>query len=199
MDKFIELIILQSHTVFTETFRFKAGTHFIKSKTAPKSIVKHGKAAVSSIHHTNDVHILRNSKFLIRIQKLKLDAALIAFNQHKQFAKDLAQITAIDFVDDKEIVIITVDFSLLAEIVEGAEEIPEDWLDVEQYLVTNLTAAKDGKDPETIDEAYWNFQKTIGTFDTLVTLRDYLNFIVNEEFEQSSNGFITDRTNRCVL
>ena len=64
-----------------------------------------------------------------------------------------------------------------AEIVEGAEEIPEDWLDVEQYLVTNLTAAKDGKDPETIDEAYWNFQKTIGTFDTLVTCRDYMNKI----------------------
>lgn len=61
--------------------------------------------------------------------------------------------------------------------------------------VANYSSITNGKEPEDISNAYGNYQKTVGTFDTLVTLRDYLNFIVNEEFEQSSNGFITDRTN----
>lgn len=60
---------------------------------------------------------------------------------------------------------------------EDTSAIPTEWLELENYTVTNLAAARDGKDPETIDEAYWNFQKTIGTFDTLVTCRDYMNKI----------------------
>ena len=64
-----------------------------------------------------------------------------------------------------------------AEIVEGAASAAADWQDVTLYTVTNIAAARDGKDPETIDEAYWGFQKTIGTFDTLVTCRDYMNKI----------------------
>lgn len=60
---------------------------------------------------------------------------------------------------------------------DAAEEAAEDWSDLEQYSITNLTAAKNGKNPETIDEAYWNYQKNIGTFDTLVTCRDYMNKI----------------------
>ena len=63
-------------------------------------------------------------------------------------------------------------------LVEGTSD-TEDWKDVTLYTVTNLSAARDGKDPETIDEAYWNFQKTVGTFDTLVTCRDYMNKIYN--------------------
>ena len=55
----------------------------------------------------------------------------------------------------------------------------EPWLNLENYTVYNIKAAKTGKDPETIDEAYWNYQKTIGTFDTLVTCRDYMNKIYN--------------------
>ena len=61
--------------------------------------------------------------------------------------------------------------------------------------VTNYSSITNGLEPEEIAEAYGNYQKTVGTFDTLVTLRDYLNYIVNEEFEEVSNGFVTDRTN----
>ena len=46
-------------------------------------------------------------------------------------------------------------------------------------IVKNLSASIDGANPETIDEAYNNFKKTIGTFDTLVTCRDYANYIYN--------------------
>lgn len=61
--------------------------------------------------------------------------------------------------------------------------------------VTNFGSITNGLEPETMDSAYTNYQRTVGTFDTLVTLRDYLNYIVNTEFEQVSNGVVTDRLN----
>ena len=60
---------------------------------------------------------------------------------------------------------------------DAAAEAAEDWTDLEQYSITNLAAARNGKNPETIDEAYWSYQKNVGTFDTLVTCRDYMNKI----------------------
>ena len=48
-----------------------------------------------------------------------------------------------------------------------------------KVTASNLSAALSGKDPETINEAYQGFKKTIGTFDTLVTCRDYANKIYN--------------------
>ena len=59
----------------------------------------------------------------------------------------------------------------------------------------NVSSIANGDDPETIDDAYVGYQKHVGTFDTLVTLRDYLNYIVSEDFMLVSNGVIADRTN----
>ena len=64
--------------------------------------------------------------------------------------------------------------------------------------VTNLDSARNGENPETIEDAYKNYQKTIGTFNTLVTLRDYNNAIRTAKINNVnivSNGFVTDRTN----
>lgn len=46
-------------------------------------------------------------------------------------------------------------------------------------IVSNTAAATNGQDIETLDEAYNGFKKTVGTFDTLVTCRDYANAIYN--------------------
>ena len=63
--------------------------------------------------------------------------------------------------------------------------------------VKNNSASINGSDPETIDEAYNNFKKTIGTFDTLVTCRDYANAIYSLEdgdgFPLVSNIQVCDR------
>lgn len=59
--------------------------------------------------------------------------------------------------------------------------------------ITNLEAAIDGKNPETIDEAYRNYQKIKTTFETLVSLRDYENFLYTNK--NVSNCFVCDRTN----
>ena len=50
-------------------------------------------------------------------------------------------------------------------------------LTAENFNVVNSSAATNGADPETLNEAYNGFKKTIGTFDTLVTCRDYMNKI----------------------
>lgn len=54
-------------------------------------------------------------------------------------------------------------------------------------IMTNNSASGNGKNPETIDEAYNNFKKVVGTFTTLVTSRDYANFIYR--LVDSSNNF----------
>lgn len=61
--------------------------------------------------------------------------------------------------------------------------------------VWNVDSITNGDDPETIDDAYIGYQRRVGTFDTLVTLADYLNYIVNDEFRVVSNGVVADRTN----
>jgi len=65
-------------------------------------------------------------------------------------------------------------------------------------IIKNLSASIDGADPETIDEAYNNFKKTIGTFDTLVTCRDYANAIysmldLDTDLNVVSNAQVSDR------
>lgn len=47
----------------------------------------------------------------------------------------------------------------------------------DDFIVTNSSAATNGADPESLNAAYNNFKKTVGTFDTLVTCRDYMNKI----------------------
>lgn len=65
------------------------------------------------------------------------------------------------------------------------------------FSIENSFAATTGADIETIDQAYNNFKKTIGTFETLVTCRDYMNKIYTLTDETSgkflvSNALVTD-------
>lgn len=47
----------------------------------------------------------------------------------------------------------------------------------EYLVIENASATTNGYDLETLDEAYEGFKRTVGTFDTLVTCRDYANKI----------------------
>lgn len=66
-------------------------------------------------------------------------------------------------------------------------------LNKDNCLIKNITAAIDGNNPESISDAYKSYQKTVGTFNTLVTLRDYINGVYNTELV--SNDVVSDRTN----
>ena len=50
-------------------------------------------------------------------------------------------------------------------------------LSAEAFAVSNASACNNGADPESLNAAYNNYKRTIGTFDTLVTCRDYMNKI----------------------
>ena len=65
-------------------------------------------------------------------------------------------------------------------------ETPKEWagqtettssLNETLFSVSNKNAAMNGMNPETNTQAYNNYKKIIGTFDTLVTCRDYMNKI----------------------
>jgi len=53
--------------------------------------------------------------------------------------------------------------------------------------ISNLSDSSNGEDPESIDDIYNSFKRTVGTFDTLVTSRDYANAIYNLLTSDSKN------------
>lgn len=78
--------------------------------------------------------------------------------------------------------------------IPGVSDEPETLNITKLVDITNVNSMLTGKDPETIDDAYANYKRAVGTFDTLVTLRDYLNYIINPDFGVASNGVVSDRT-----
>ncbi len=82
-------------------------------------------------------------------------------------------------------------------------EIPTDetWdgYSAEQFEVVNIDATTNGANIENISTAYNNFKKTVGTFDTLVTCRDYMNKIYSlmdaSNYPYVSNVLVTDIRN----
>lgn len=66
-------------------------------------------------------------------------------------------------------------------------------LNTETMELYNNSAAINGDDPEDIDGAYRSYKRVVGTFDTLVTLRDYLNAAYTSGLV--SNGVVSDRMN----
>lgn len=70
----------------------------------------------------------------------------------------------------------------------------EEWAnyaDNEKFTVTNASPALNGKNPETVDQAYKSFKKTVGTFDTLVTCRDYMNKIY-QLIDEAGNNLVSN-------
>lgn len=70
----------------------------------------------------------------------------------------------------------------------------------ESFSVENTFAATSGANPENIKQAYRNYNKTVGTFETLVTCRDYMNKIYSMVSDVTgkplvSNVLVTDIRN----
>ena len=83
---------------------------------------------------------------------------------------------------------------------DGSTSITLTSSDGDNLIVKNINASINGNNPESIDVAYSNFKKTVGTFDTLVTCRDYMNYIYNlkdvdEIYPLVSNVLVADRRN----
>ena len=80
------------------------------------------------------------------------------------------------------------------------EETTDSETDADNLLIYNTGSTINGVDPETINEAYNSYKKIVGTFDTLVTCRDYANAIYNlfdsqTNYPYVSNVQVADRRN----
>lgn len=73
----------------------------------------------------------------------------------------------------------------------ASEKIVEN-IETTDFVVTNPIAATNGHNIETIDQAYNSYKKTIGTFDTLVTCRDYMNKIYQLVDETTGNPLVSN-------
>ena len=96
-------------------------------------------------------------------------------------------------VSAKEINTCTVDIIATKKDGDSAE------INLNDYInILNPDASTNGADPESLDEAYKNYKKIVGTFNTLVTCRDYENYIYNMKNgteDAVSNIVVSDRTN----
>lgn len=59
--------------------------------------------------------------------------------------------------------------------------------------IKNTLPITNGADPETIDSAYKNYNRVKDTFNTLVSLKDYTDYMITSEL--ASNGYVCDRYN----
>ena len=65
-------------------------------------------------------------------------------------------------------------------------------ISADDLIAVNTQATTNGANPETINEAYNNYKKIIGTFDTLVTCRDYMNKIYNLYNEETNVPIVSN-------
>ena len=91
-----------------------ARQHLREGKTSPQGHVQAGEGAVSRVHGTDDVDILRHRERFPRIRQAYADAiplmraarqtaAVRFFHQRDELAEDARDIAAVDLVDDEHI------------------------------------------------------------------------------------------------
>ena len=82
---------------------------------------------------------------------------------------------------------------LSVKLTQGAEASTVS-LTTDNIAISNVLRGLGGEDKESLQDAYRNYRHTLGTFNTLITLRDYINAILTTP-SCASNAFVTDRTN----
>lgn len=70
----------------------------------------------------------------------------------------------------------------------------DDWdkVSAESFSVTNTFSTTTGSNAETITQAYNSFKKTVGTFNTLVTCRDYMNKIYSMTDDSNNKPLVSN-------
>jgi len=66
-------------------------------------------------------------------------------------------------------------------------------LSADNVKLYNISSGVGGSNFESINDAYKSYKTTVGTFNTLVTIRDYIDAFINNKL--ASNGFVCDRNN----
>ncbi len=118
-----------------------------------------------------------------------------------EFPMDIANIIG-NGIKIKYVVTNGLSGNVKAKVINALISSKVDWeslgLNEDNLYVRNLSASINGRDPESITEAYNSSKKIIGTFNTLDTCRDYANAIYNiydesNEYPVVSNIQVCDR------
>lgn len=84
----------------------------------------------------------------------------------------------------------------LSTLEKPTDESWDNYQSSDSFIAINYSPATNGTNPETLTQAYNAFKKTVGTFDTLVTCRDYINKIysltLNNNTPLVSNVIVSD-------
>lgn len=115
-----EGFIVQTLLILHEASGIESGFDVKEAETAAQGVIDHSKAAVSGIHHADNVQVFRNRECHTVVCQCCLSASVIPFDQHQQFTEDLAHITTVDFVYDEEEILVRLVRSFLAEPIENA-------------------------------------------------------------------------------
>ena len=102
----IQRFVVQTGLILSEAFGIKTGLHIEEAESPTECVVNHGKAAVSSVHHANDIQVFRHRERKPVVGKRGLGTTIVPLNKHQEFAEYFAHIATIDFIDDKEEVLI---------------------------------------------------------------------------------------------
>ena len=94
--------------------------HFIETKPAAQRIIYHGQGAVGGIHHSDDVHVLRDKELLILVSESQFLAPVVLLDEHQEFTEDFGQVPSVNLVDNEEMRLVRVVGCIDAELVEDA-------------------------------------------------------------------------------
>ena len=116
----LEPRIVEAGAVLTEAVGVEGGAQFHEGKAAAQRVVEHREAAVRRVHHADDVDVCRHAEQLVGVEELEFVSALIALDEHEQLTKNLGEVTAVDLINDEEVVVLLIVCGLLTEGVEGS-------------------------------------------------------------------------------
>src|SRR5919198_6382829 len=82
--------------------------HVDEDEAATQGVVHHRQRAVGSVHRANDVDVLRYVERVLAFLGVGQGrpprlAALVCLDEKKKLAEDLAQVPAVDLIDDQHI------------------------------------------------------------------------------------------------
>ena len=119
INEFIQRLVVQAVLVMDETLGIEARFHLKEAEAATKRIIDHGETAVCRVHHADDVEVLRDGEREPVISESRFCASVVLLDQHKQLTEDFTHVATVDFVDDKEELLVRLVGSLLAEAIEN--------------------------------------------------------------------------------
>ena len=121
-DEPVELLAGKPLLVRDKALRVECGAEVEEREAAAQGVVEHSERAVRCVHHADEVDVARDIEQLVRIEQLQRvpRSALVVLDEHEQLTEDLREVTAVDLVNDEEVVVVRVVLRLLAEAVERA-------------------------------------------------------------------------------